>query len=411
MKSLNNIFLMGLVALVFGALPGSAQEKETSVPFKGVKITKGAMYRANPGRTGVFKATGVTQKPSVAWTAEIGGEITSSPVAFEGKVYVGGQDGFYALDAQTGKVAWKFEVKGGVESSACIANDVLCFADTGATLIALNAKTGTEMWRYASKTKTAEKTRSSPAMAYGVVFCALAREIVALDMMTGRVIWSLTGDKASYPASFGSVALTPKTLFLFGGSNWDCMYGHDLATSEIVFKTGQPWDGGQGVYLRNTPAITENGDIFINETRKIRRFSKEKNDRERKDLKYPLWVTFLLDKEVDDNELIEQSCATPWKDRVFGGRFDGKFAAVAMQDGKQLWIKRYPAEILSAPSVADSSGLVFFGCFDGHLYALDANTGDERWKFKTGGKIISSPWVGDGVIYVSSTDGKVYALR
>ena len=33
-----------------------------------------------------------------------------------------------------------------------------------------------------------------------------------------------------------------------------------------------------------------------------------------------------------------------------------------------------------------------------------------RWRFRTGGLVISSPAVGDGIIYVGSTDHRVYAL-
>jgi hypothetical protein len=33
------------------------------------------------------------------------------------------------------------------------------------------------------------------------------------------------------------------------------------------------------------------------------------------------------------------------------------------------------------------------------------------WKFTTGGKVFSSPAVSDGVVYVGSFDGKVYALN
>ena len=33
-----------------------------------------------------------------------------------------------------------------------------------------------------------------------------------------------------------------------------------------------------------------------------------------------------------------------------------------------------------------------------------------KWKFHTGGRVISSPAVVDGVVYVGTTDGKLYAV-
>jgi len=386
---------------------------EDVVPFTGVEITKGAIYRSTLGRTGVFNKTGVVNNPSVKWTANIGGKLSSSPVGFEGKVFVGGAKGFYALDAETGKIAWEFPAKGGVDSSACIANDIVCFTDNNGSLYAVNINNGGKLWSYKTKSNPngTKQSKSSPAIAYGVVYCAINTEIVALNLMTGKKIWSLTGKKANYPAGYSSIALTKDTLFLLGGSNWDYMWGYDLETSKCTFKSGGPFVAGAGVYLINTPAVDINGNIAVNNTRNIKLFTKEKYDKERWDLRYPKWNNFLLDKEVDDNELIEQSAASIWKDKVFGGRTDGKFVALNKANGKIIWKKNFPAEILSDPSVAAKSNLVIFGCYDGNVYALDTQTGETKWSFKTGGRIFASPWVEDGAVYISSQDGTLYCLK
>ncbi len=45
------------------------------------------------------------------------------------------------------------------------------------------------------------------------------------------------------------------------------------------------------------------------------------------------------------------------------------------------------------------------------MYALDAETGDVKWKYKTEGEwVSSSPAVADGVVYVGSSAGHVYAI-
>ena len=41
---------------------------------------------------------------------------------------------------------------------------------------------------------------------------------------------------------------------------------------------------------------------------------------------------------------------------------------------------------------------------------MDASTGDKQWSYKTGGKVESSPSGANGVVYIGSDDGKVYAL-
>jgi outer membrane protein assembly factor BamB len=55
--------------------------------------------------------------------------------------------------------------------------------------------------------------------------------------------------------------------------------------------------------------------------------------------------------------------------------------------------------------------MIYIGSFDGRLYALDARTGQEKWSFKTDGEVYSSPAVAGGVVYFSSTDGYLYAVR
>jgi len=54
--------------------------------------------------------------------------------------------------------------------------------------------------------------------------------------------------------------------------------------------------------------------------------------------------------------------------------------------------------------------MVFVGSEDDHLYAIDAKTGAEQWRVATGKDVHSSPAVADGVIYIGSQDGYVYAV-
>jgi hypothetical protein len=54
----------------------------------------------------------------------------------------------------------------------------------------------------------------------------------------------------------------------------------------------------------------------------------------------------------------------------------------------------------SSPTVAN--GVVYIGSGNGRLYALDAATGAKLWSFPTGSQIGSSPAVANGVIYIAS---------
>ena len=64
--------------------------------------------------------------------------------------------------------------------------------------------------------------------------------------------------------------------------------------------------------------------------------------------------------------------------------------------------------IVSSPAIAN--GLAYVGSTDGNLYAVDLNSGTMRWKFETKARVVSSPAVAGGLIYFSSYDGWFYAV-
>ncbi|HEV2108846.1 MAG TPA: PQQ-binding-like beta-propeller repeat protein, partial [Thermomicrobiales bacterium] len=64
--------------------------------------------------------------------------------------------------------------------------------------------------------------------------------------------------------------------------------------------------------------------------------------------------------------------------------------------------------VRSSPVMAD--GVIYVGSNDGSLYALDAETGEERWRFTTDGPISGSAAVAEGAVYLASGDGYAYAV-
>jgi outer membrane protein assembly factor BamB len=65
-------------------------------------------------------------------------------------------------------------------------------------------------------------------------------------------------------------------------------------------------------------------------------------------------------------------------------------------------------EVVSSPAVVD--GVVYVGSNDGKLYAIDGAIGLLKWKFATGARVSSSPAVADGVVFFGSYDGNFYAV-
>jgi hypothetical protein len=71
-----------------------------------------AMFRGDLRHTGVYNAAGAPKFNAIKWKFHTGGRVVSSPAVVNGVVYVGSTDGnFYALDAASGTVRWKFATK------------------------------------------------------------------------------------------------------------------------------------------------------------------------------------------------------------------------------------------------------------------------------------------------------------
>jgi hypothetical protein len=65
--------------------------------------------------------------------------------------------------------------------------------------------------------------------------------------------------------------------------------------------------------------------------------------------------------------------------------------------------------VFGSPAVVGETVLVTD--FARYVSALDRRTGEVLWRFRTGGQVKSSPVVLDGVVYLGSDDGRIYALE
>ena len=96
-------------------------------------------------------------------------------------------------------------------------------------------------------------------------------------------------------------------------------------------------------------------------------------------------------------------------DNVYFGSIDSYFYALNKKNGYNVWKYRTGNSIESSP--AFDSGILYFGSNDQRLYALNATNGALKWQFITENAVKSSPAVYNGTVYFGSDDGKVYAVN
>lgn len=73
------------------------------------------------------------------------------------------------------------------------------------------------------------------------------------------------------------------------------------------------------------------------------------------------------------------------------------------------WRFQTGGPVRSSPTVAD--GIVYVGSTDGRLYALDATTGVRIWEIDVGSPVSSSPAVAEGLVLFASGDGVIRGVE
>ena len=82
-------------------------------------------------------------------------------------------------------------------------------------------------------------------------------------------------------------------------------------------------------------------------------------------------------------------------------------AAVPRLNGVK-WKFHTAGRVISSPAIVN--GVLYVGSTDGSLYAIDASSGAQKWKYETKGWVVSSPAVDLGTVYFESYDSNFYAL-
>jgi len=100
-----------------------------------------------------------------------------------------------------------------------------------------------------------------------------------------------------------------------------------------------------------------------------------------------------------------------YQDTLYIGDFSGRLYAFSVTDrqSKSVLLDDSAAQsIIGSPLVSHDT--VYVTSTDGNLYAFDAASLTFKWKYNTGGEIWSSPAVWQDSIFTASFDSKLYSL-
>ncbi|MBS2036988.1 PQQ-binding-like beta-propeller repeat protein [bacterium] len=138
------------------------------------------------------------QDGTLKWRSLTRHPVFSSPVASGGRIYCGEglhEDNdckLYCLDAQTGRTVYTFPTHGHVEAAPTLVQDRLLFSAGDEGFYCLQADNGKLIWR-----SNCGHSDSSAAVGSGRVYVGTAygdNSVVCLDLLTGKGIWKTTQD-------------------------------------------------------------------------------------------------------------------------------------------------------------------------------------------------------------------------
>lgn len=240
--------------------------------------------------------------------------------------------------------------------------DTVYAALSSGAVVAIDAQSGTEQWRYPPPTERpgglgglfARRDPSAPqplAAVYGsmavegdlLLVTSFDATLYAFDRATGDVAWQYD---VGAPIVGGVTVVDGVAYF---GANDHRMYALDLATRGLVWP--QPYETGNWIWGR--PAVDA--------------------------------------------------------ERVYVGSMDHAVYALDRATGELAW--RFEAGGAVAGSVVLSDGLVLVGTVDKQFHALDAATGEPAWVQPLGQWVMGDPLVVGEHAYVTTLDGMVHAFR
>jgi polyvinyl alcohol dehydrogenase (cytochrome) len=453
------------------------------------------------------EAAGITAaqvpKLKLKWAFGFPGDFSAyaQPSIAGGRVFVGSPAGVvYSLDAKSGCTYWSFQAASGVRTGITIGpGDIAYFGDAHASVYALDAITGKQIWKTTIDDYPTARVTSTLKLYEGRLYmgvasrdewhaanptfpcCKFRGSVVALDAKTGKQAWKtytiaeparvVGKTKANTeiwgPSGVGvwtspSIDTKRKVLYVGTGDNYsvpatplsDAILAIDLATGKVVWskqitegdvfngnclqtnlttcpkEVGPDSDFGSSPILRTLPsgrsviiAGQKSGVVYALDPDKKGAIVWETRVGKGGMLGGVQWGP-AADRETAYVALSDIGLIPAPEGVIPDPKAGGGIFAIQLATGEKLWSVLPPPEGCKTPrcSPAQSAavtvipGAVFSGSVDGHLRAYDSKTGKILWDYDTakeyktvngveakGGSIDGpGPAVAGGVLVVNS---------
>ena len=347
-----------------------------------------------------------------AWSYDAGSALWPGPSFAGGLVYAGAEDGqLHAVEARSGQKRWSFRAGGAVRTRPALAGGALLFQADDGLLYKLDAASGQEQWRVRLVEKPVErlpfdnpKSRydrfgSDVTVAGGRLYVGTHDgHVLALDTATGARLWDFaTGDSVLAAPSVDSGRV-------YAGSFDKHVYALDAGSGRLLWKRDT-----QGAVV-STPAVA--GDLVVVGNRCYDLLGL------RADTGEVAWKRYLWFSWIESSVSVRDGVAyVGSSDAASVSAFDARSGRPRWQADVYGWAWGQPALTEERVYLGTSSQAGYPSGHRAGVMALDRASGRVAWRYESPAAASGAfgfpgpPALGEGLVFVSGLDGRLYAFK
>ena len=345
----------------------------------------------------LLSSCGKASKPEVFF--ESGSKIRSAILVEDGRLYFGNENReFYAVDIATKRKLWMYSTDEPVQTWPVFSDGKIIF-NAGNSLYILNSTDGKEIHKITYPAKNTDRVSqdrfafsdSYVAVSEGIAYyAALNGDIVAVDIKTGEIIWSIVSENPGAVAS-GINFRGGKLYYTDFAGSLCCV---DTQTKQMIFQT-------QIQDRIFAPMYVNDGKIYLGgRSCKMYCIDADKGD--------VIWSSFSND-------------STTW---FSGGSVSvGNTLYACASDEHSIdafnkdtgeFLRLYPTELnaYTAPLLHGENVIVaatdVYSLKKSYMMEFDTKKHTKLWQISLDDCILSSPAIYQGVLYFGTDSGTIY---
>lgn len=363
------------------------------------------MYKGDPAHTGYIEER--VQFPlKLAWKylSEVAPENPSSPAVKDGVIYFASGTRFYAVNAETGTLRWRYpaseSLTATIRTSPVVGDGMVYFGAGDGRLYAISTEDGSLVWSFVTRSNIS----SSPVLVDGVIyFGSDDRKLYALDAKTGAMKPKWFGGFNTKDGIAAPAAVSGNLIYFLSSDT--VLYAANTISAQLS------WATRVGAGSRQTTPVVADNTVYLAGGNTLYALQ-SKSSRLKWSVQLPGEIT-----------------TTPAvaKNVIYFAFKDGGASKICAftSAGKLKWKEAVEIGAPSYSSPIVTEDMVVITANKGIILALDSETGDVKWKYTVTPSIleygsqryklryvnlVAAPVIANGVLYVLADDGALHAF-